>query len=89
MTVCADFLFVSFEEYKGQIPELCHTMQQYYVTYYVTSFYMSLSAVIYRYRARHIKRLLTASPIVHSHREFFANLVVLVHHFYITVGLSS
>ena len=89
MTVSADFLFVSFEEYKGQIPELCHTMQQYYVTYYVTSFYMSLSAVIYRYRARHIKRLLTASPIVHSHREFFANLVVLVHHFYITVGLSS
>ena len=89
MTVSADFLFVSFEEYKGQIPELCHTMQQYYVTYYVTSFYMSLSAVIYRYRARHIKRLLKASPIVHYHRELFANLVVLVHHFYITVGLSS
>ena len=49
MTGSADFVFDSFEEYKEKIPELCHTMQQYYVTWISPNYYMSLAAVIYRY----------------------------------------
>ena len=49
MIESGDCVFASFEEYKDKIPELCHTMQQYYVTWISPNYYMSLAAVIYRY----------------------------------------
>ena len=49
MKESGDCVFARFEEYKDKIPELCHTMQQYYVTWISPNYYMSLAAVIYRY----------------------------------------
>ena len=39
---------VRFEEYSVMIPELCTSMQQYYVTWISPNYYMALIAIMYR-----------------------------------------
>ena len=41
---------VRFEEYKVNIPELCYSLMQYQATWLSPNYYMSLVAIIYRYR---------------------------------------
>ena len=42
-----------FEGYKENIPELCYSLMQYYATWLSPNYYMSLAAIMYRYRDHH------------------------------------
>ena len=41
---------VRFEDYKATVPKLCYSMQTFQATWYSPNYYMSLVAIIYRYR---------------------------------------
>ena len=45
-----DFLVVRFKDYEVKIPELCSTMGRLYATWISPSYYMSLAAIMYRYK---------------------------------------
>ena len=51
----ADILVLRFDSYHVLIPELCHTMQQYYVTWISPNYYMSLAAIMFRYSQDEIR----------------------------------